>query len=257
MPGNSVTTEYLYTLTDNLEDQGYEVIMLVQDYLKRINSANFHSSTDVRLEYGATVNEFKSYAIEKDVPLLTASQLNREATTKVDNGRSSSRADLVKLLGRGNIGESMLILENIDAAFAIAPEYDGDQKHLGIQELKTRYKKSGRKIIFQPYCEDLPLKLMEDLNTEPVFKETLSTSGKLNNGIIGNTGMTNINPAAISRMGYDIQQSKVESISDFISNNMVFDSSKQEPEIACIAPSSPFIIMEESKSPFIKLYKAK
>lgn len=49
-PTNSVDCSYLYTLTDDLEDQGYEVIAMFQDYIGRIRSTQHLS--DARLEYG-------------------------------------------------------------------------------------------------------------------------------------------------------------------------------------------------------------
>ena len=130
--GNTVDTSYLYTLAEDLEDEGYEVIALIQDYVKKINSVYYHSSNDVRIELGAVVNEFKTFAIIKDIPVISASQLNRDATKHIDEGRKSTKADLVRMLGRSNIGESMLMLENIDAAFMIAPEWtdNGSMKYL-------------------------------------------------------------------------------------------------------------------------------
>lgn len=183
VPGNTVDTSYLYTLTEDLEDEGYEVICMIQDYVKKINSVNIHSSTEVRLELGAVINEFKSYAIAKDIPIISASQLNRDATKHIDEGRKATKADLVKLLGRSNIGESMLMLENVDAAFMIAPEWTdgGTKKFLGIQNIKTRYKNSGKLYIYQPYVEGNAIKLVEDYyDAEPAYKETLSTGIRMN-----------------------------------------------------------------------------
>lgn len=182
MPGNTVDTSYLYTLTEDLEDEGYEVICMIQDYVKKINSVNYHSASDVRIELGAVVNEFKTYAIMKDIPIISASQLNRDATKHIDEGRKATKADLVRLLGRSNIGESMLMLENIDAAFMIAPEWtdNGATKYLGIQNIKSRYKTSGRLFIYQPYVIGNSIKLIEDYySPQPVFKETLSKAGQV------------------------------------------------------------------------------
>ena len=187
VPGNSVDTSYLYTLTEDLEDEGYEVICMIQDYVKKINSTNFHSSQEVRLELGAVVNEFKSFAIAKDIPIISASQLNRDATKHIDEGRKSTKADLVRLLGRSNIGESMLMLENIDTAFMIAPEWteNNTHKYLGIQSIKARYKTSGRQYIYQPYVPGNSIKLVEDLYmAEPAFKDSLAVAAKMNVGTV-------------------------------------------------------------------------
>lgn len=49
-PNRSIDTSYLYTLYDDLEDDGYEMICLVQDHVKRIRSMSGNS--DLRLELG-------------------------------------------------------------------------------------------------------------------------------------------------------------------------------------------------------------
>ena len=81
-PTNSVDTSYLYTLTEDLEDQGLEVIALFQDYIGRIKSIERHQ--DTRLEYGAVVDEFKTFAEIKDIPIITVAQLNRDASKHIN-----------------------------------------------------------------------------------------------------------------------------------------------------------------------------
>lgn len=49
-PNRSIDTSYLYTLYDDLEDDGYEMICLVQDHVKRIRAVSGNS--DLRLELG-------------------------------------------------------------------------------------------------------------------------------------------------------------------------------------------------------------
>jgi hypothetical protein len=229
VPGNSVDTSYLYTLAEDLEDEGYEVIALIQDYVKKINSVYYHNSNDVRIELGAVVNEFKTFAILKDIPVISASQLNRDATKHIDEGRKATKADLVRMLGRSNIGESMLMLENIDAAFMIAPEWaeNGNMKYLGIQNIKTRYKNSGRTYIYHPYVPGNPIKLVEDYYAaEPAFKETLSASGGLKmagmvgtvNGMVNKSGYIKNN---IADMGEDIKLHRDDSNNIFSSSNMI------------------------------------
>jgi len=176
VPGDSVDTSYLYTLVDELSYQGKEVICLIQDYVKRIKAAN-NSYGDLRIELGNIVNEFKTFAAIMDVPVITASQLNRDAAGKVDDkkGKTNS-ADIVRMFGRQNIGESMLMLENIDCAFAIAVEYDeNNHKHLGINRLKARFRSlSPIHCIHQPYQVGNDIKLVEDAYAQvPAYKLTM------------------------------------------------------------------------------------
>lgn len=172
-PNKSVDTSYLYQLTEDLEDEGYEVICLIQDHIKRIISSE--RNPDTRLELGAIVNDFKTFATLKDLVLFTNSHLNREGNRIVEEGMRHSKADLIRQLGRANIGESMLMLDNLDGAFIISPEYDSQgNKHMAVQRIKERYKCTDRVVVFLPFVSGNNAKLMEDMDLAvPVFKETL------------------------------------------------------------------------------------
>ena len=170
-PSNSVDTSYLYSLTEDLEDQGMEVIAMFQDYIGRIRSTQRYQ--DTRVEYGAIVDEFKIFAEVKDIPVITVAQLNRDASKHIDEGRKSSKSDLVRLIGRSNISESMLILNNIDAGFIIAPELtDTGIRYLGVQRIKIRYKAGDLEFAYLPFMEN-SLKLEEDFGGIPKYKKSM------------------------------------------------------------------------------------
>ena len=173
--GGTCDTTYLYSLIDDLEDDGYEVICVIQDYVKRIHCEDPNLRKDIRLELGEVVNDFHRLAEFKDIPVISASQLNRDATSRIDEGRQKNKADLLRLIGRSNIGESMLMLDNADGSFIIAPEMSVEgYKFLGIQTIKTRYRSVKRSHIYQPYSPDCAIKLLEDdMLAEPLFKDTL------------------------------------------------------------------------------------
>ena len=193
-PNLSVDTSYLYTITEDLEDEGYEVICMIQDYIKRIKSVDGSFGGDLRMQLGAVINEFKVFATLKDIPVITASQLNRVATANIDEARIKNKADLVRLIGRSNVGESNLIIENSDWIALIAPEYDKTGiKYLGIQRVKSRYR-----IANDVYCAYLPyikdtIKFIEDLySAVPVHKITMREEVNLNNGMnINSNGVIN------------------------------------------------------------------
>lgn len=176
-PTNSVDTSYLYTLCEDLEDRGMEVICLIQDYIGRIRSTQYLS--DSRLEYGAVTDEFKVFAEIKDIPVISASQLNRDASKHIDEGRKNNKADLVRFIGRSNISESMLVLNNIDAGFVIAPEVteEGD-KYLGVQRIKIRYRAGDREYVYLPYIKD-SIRFIEDLGREATYKTTMRKESEL------------------------------------------------------------------------------
>ena len=171
-PNRSVDTGYLYTLTEDLEDEGYEVICMIQDHVKRIRATT--NQKDVRLELGDVINEMKTFAILKDIPIITVSHLNREGARVVDATQTRTNSDLTRLLGRSNIGESLLMLDNVDYAGIINKEYDTDgNPYMVFKNIKERFKVL-RQYICQPFDVDNDLKLVEDYDLPiPVFKENL------------------------------------------------------------------------------------
>ena len=232
-PSNSVDTGYLYTLTEDLEDQGLEVIAMFQDYIGRIRSTERLS--DTRLEYGMVVDEFKTYAEIKDIPIITAAQLNRDASHRIDEARTKSQSDLVRLIGRSNISESMLILNNIDAGFMIAPETTNKgERYLGIQRIKIRYNAGDREIVYLPFIGDT-LKLAEDYGAISNYRISMSNS----NMNEGNNSYSSYQTNAIMDMGQIIQQNSADDNIFSVAVNTLEDlaapakSMKPEVELYC------------------------
>ena len=189
VPDKSVDTGYLYTMTEDLEDEGYEVICLIQDHIKRIRSC--YPSSDIRLELGSIVNEFKVFASIKDIPVITNSHLNRDAAKTIEEGSRANKADLTRMLGRSNIGESMLMLDNLDCAFIINTAYDAQaNKYMVFKRIKMRYKATHRDYINQPFVTGNDIKLVEDFySAVPVFKDSLQASVEESN--LYNNGLSN------------------------------------------------------------------
>lgn len=174
-PNLSEDTSYLYTVCEDLEDEGYEVICFIQDYIKRIRSVDGSFGGDLRLQLGAVINEFKTFATLKNIPVITASQLNRTASSTIDEAKVKNQQDLVRLLGRSNVGESNLILENSDWIGLIAPELDKEgRKYLGMQRVKSRYYIPGdMHCAYIPYINN-SIKFQEDLYAiKPAHKVTM------------------------------------------------------------------------------------
>jgi hypothetical protein len=179
MPSGGVDTSYMYSLVEELEDEGYETIAFIQDHLKKIRSANYRN-VDLRIELGEVINEFKSFAIAKDIPVFTCSHLNREACSKMEMAAQSSRADITRMLGKSNMGESLLILDNIDFGFMINVEYDAKgSKYLCIW---TQKKRDYTPIDYIVLPFDMNgIKLIEDFYLDtPLFKDTVGNTVEIN-----------------------------------------------------------------------------
>lgn len=200
-PNFSEDTSYMYDIIDNLSDEGYEVICMLQDYAMRIKSADDSANKELRIQLGAVINEFKTLATLKNIPVITASQLNRIATANIDNARIRNKSDLVRLLGRSNVAESNMIINNSDWIGLIAPEmsFDKQQTYLGIQLVKSRYYIPNRlDCVFIPYIEN-SLKLVEDiylpkpLHRTSMIDEDVLAAQLNGNGPSGNNTVFGVN----------------------------------------------------------------
>lgn len=171
-PNRSVDTSYLYALCDDLEDQGYEVICMIQDHVKRIRSID--RNPDLRIELGDIVNEFKSFAAEKDIPIISNTHLNREAIRILEEAKQkTTKTDITKKLGKSYGGESMLMFDNIDVGVIINLDFDEENNRYMVFKLDKMRDKTERDYIAQPFAYSSTIRLLEDVGGLPMFKESL------------------------------------------------------------------------------------
>jgi hypothetical protein len=176
-PNRSVDTSYLYTLYDDLLDEGYEMMCLIQDHLLRIRSV--YGNPEPRYELGDIVNEFKTFATLKDIPVISNFHLNRDAMKIVESySPGRNQADVGQKLGKSNVSESVMILNNADCVINIQKdedEYDGT-KYLGFNLSKAR-DKTTLYYFAQPFAYGGEIRLIEDVNGPPMYKEQLHSRG--------------------------------------------------------------------------------
>ena len=203
IPNRSVDTSYLYTLAEDLEDEGYEMICLIQDHVKRIRS--IEKTPDIRIELGNVINEFKTFAMLKDCVVITNGHLNREAAKSIDDGNRTNKGDLIRMIGRANISESMLMIDNLDVGIVIQQEYDEKgNKYMGFKRIKERIKCNPNfNIVYQMFKSPDSLEFIEDLDKRvPLHKDTLK----------GDVNLINLNKMA--------EENKYKVLED---NNSIFD----------------------------------
>lgn len=245
-PNRSEDTGYLYTLVEDLEDEGYEVICMIQDHVKRIRSTT--GNPDLRLELGDVINEMKIFAQLKDIPVITNSHLNRDGARVIDNAATSrNKADLTRVLGKSNVGESLLLLDNVDFACIINKEYDSDNHlYMVFKNIKTRVK-TLRDYICQPFEPNNDIKLIEDFySLTPVFRETLyNTTPQLTKPKASKVAQTGYSSNLKSLDDeedniYDIDHSTVYSSSSF--HTVIHEEDKTIPNVAGVRSNviSPF-----------------
>ena len=96
-----LSTDDLYTIINDLSDQGIEVITLIVDYMKRIRPAE--PADNEKGELKNITNEMKELAKFFDIPVITAQQLNRNGAAIVDAALQNNKDDVTRLVGRDAI----------------------------------------------------------------------------------------------------------------------------------------------------------
>ena len=93
--------------------EGYEVVMIVMDYIKRFNATeNFRDQR--HFELGAIVDEMSIVAKRYGIPVVTGMQLNRGAYEKFQTAIEKGDTGAIKKLGASDAGESINVFENAD-----------------------------------------------------------------------------------------------------------------------------------------------
>lgn len=176
-PYREISTDDLYTIIQDLADENYEVVALALDYVKRIRPS-VGGLDSVKRELDRIINELKALAVIKNIPVITAQQLNRSAMSAMDNAAKGGQGDLVKNAGREHIGDAIEILEVGDWVCAVNIEYKPgtDEKYLAFKVLKRRRLDANidmetRNITYiaHPFAKDNGLRLINDMNTNDIM----------------------------------------------------------------------------------------
>lgn len=201
IPHRAISTADLYTIIDELGDRGIEVVALVHDYLKRIRSID--PNPEVRIEFGNIINEFKTLAQVKNIPVITAMQLNRDGARTVDAGTESNKTDITKMLGRSNVGESWLVIENSDVCVIVNKESKEvtHEDFMVFKRIKCRYRAPEVSYMVHPFEQGNSMKLVDDIHLAKIISlKTLTSNLASESGIeIGKKGRQ----SAVKRDEYD------------------------------------------------------
>ncbi len=159
-------------IVQELENSGRECICIIQDYIERLRPPVM--GAEKRNALSDVSNQLHDLAVELDIPIITASQFNREGVTIIEESHDKGTKDIAKKVGTGNVSESFGMLKNIDVNIAIVVEYDATERrfYLSFRRLKFRGDESGTIDYFlQPFAgEDSKIQLQDDIHTGPVYR---------------------------------------------------------------------------------------
>lgn len=175
-PNKTISTLDLDAMIDDLALQGKEVVMIVHDYTKRIRSDMNYP--DPRLELGEVVNNLADIAKIRNIPVISAGQLNRDAYRVIETCVASKRGNLTKELNKSHVGESALMIENTDYAFIINPEEDPTtgERLLGFKLIASRGGEPKMTYFLQKF--ENGMKLEEDVTLNKALSITDATNSQ-------------------------------------------------------------------------------
>ena len=150
-------------IIDNLEEQNYEVKLVAVDYVKRLKPNE--PTQELRIALGEIVNDLMTLAQTKNVPIVTATQLNREAVGKLEEAAKKAQNNIILDIDSSKIGESGLMLENTSFCFLMYREYSKstNKRYLTINRVKCRDESQTDQNYFAiPYTSPTSLIVEED-----------------------------------------------------------------------------------------------
>lgn len=163
-------------IVQELENSGKEVIVIIQDYIERLRPPMI-TNVEKRNQLADVSNQLHDLALELDIPIVTASQFNREGVSLIEQARDKGMGDVGKKVGTTNISESFAMLKNIDVNISIVIEYDStsEKYYLSFRRLKFRGDDTNTIDYFlQPFNgTNSKIQLTDDLYTEPVYRLTM------------------------------------------------------------------------------------
>ena len=153
-PNRSISTEDIRHFIEELDEENLEVVMLCFDYLKRIRP--FEKAANEKEELKNVTNELRQIAIDFDIPVVSAAQLNRQAASIINNAVRSGKADALKEIDTSAIGSAWEIIENSDVVIYLNMQKrkkDG-KLFLSMALCKNRYKLPELQFFNQPFDEN-------------------------------------------------------------------------------------------------------
>ena len=166
-----INTGDIYTIINELHDEGFEVIALVLDYIARIGSVS--NAQEERFRLANVAKELKGIATYYSIPVITAQQVNREGNGIIDAAMRDDKADLAKFLGTTAVSESYGLIVEADwvALVNLEKRRSDDQWFLTFNRLKIRGKQDPLAVTYfnHPFVDAKRIRLETDVDKDKVL----------------------------------------------------------------------------------------
>lgn len=136
----SLSVDEIDVIIENLEEEGYRVIACIVDYLGLIKPRLEDMGKDNRLQLKNIADDLLSLAKNRDIPVITAHQINRSGGTVLTNLKNQGGVNAISQMTNEFIGESYGIEQAVSWSAFIDIEIHGEDRWLMFKRNKSRYK---------------------------------------------------------------------------------------------------------------------
>lgn len=136
----SLSVDEIDVIIENLEEEGYRVIACVVDYLGLIKPRMEDMGKDNRLQLKNIADDLLSLAKNRDIPVITAHQINRSGGAVLTNLKNQGGVNAISQMTNEFIGESYGIEQAVSWSAFIDIEIHGEDRWLMFKRNKSRYK---------------------------------------------------------------------------------------------------------------------
>lgn len=136
----SLSVDDIDVIIENLEEEGYKVISCILDYLGLVKPRIEDMGKDNRLQLKNVADDLLSLAKNRDIPVITAHQINRSGGAVLTNLKNQGGVNAISQLTNEFIGESYGIEQAVSWSAFIDIEIHGENRWLMFKRNKSRYK---------------------------------------------------------------------------------------------------------------------
>ena len=135
----SVSVDDIDKIIELLEEEGFHVIMTIVDYIALIKPRAEDMNRENRLQLKNIADDLLSLAKSRNIPVVTAHQLNRSGGAVLTNLKMQGGLNAVKQMTNEFVGESYGIEQAVSWSMFIDIEIHDGRKFLTMKRNKSRY----------------------------------------------------------------------------------------------------------------------
>lgn len=135
-----MSVEDIDTTIELIEEEGYRVVACIVDYIALVAPRKDDIGKDNRLQLKNIAEDLLSLAKRRNLPVISAHQLNRSGGAILTNLKMQGGANAVSQMTNEFIGESYGIEQAVSWSAFIDLETHGDKRYLTFKRNKSRYR---------------------------------------------------------------------------------------------------------------------